>query len=66
MLTDEERKQAGAEDMVEDLEAPVGAQAEVAGGEAHPETVRLVRPAVRSILTESPSFTSLAPPPPPK
>ena len=65
-MTDEESKQAGADDVVEDLEAPVAAQAEVAGGADHasPETVRSVRPHVRDILETSPSFNTLATPPP--
>jgi hypothetical protein len=67
-MTDEDGKHVGAEEMIEDLEAPVAAQAEVAGGADHasPETVRSVRPHVRDILETSPSFTTLAPPPPPK
>ena len=70
-MPDEDRKHVGAEEMIEDLEAPVAVQAEVAGGadSASPETLRSVRTHVRDILTSSPSFRSLPPPqqpPPPK
>ena len=33
-MTEEERKEEGAEELVEDLEAPVEAQGDVAGGRA--------------------------------
>jgi hypothetical protein len=64
-MTDEERKEEGTDEAIEDLEAPADAQADVAGGEvcakptticADPSCVDTVRRCIRLSLQHVESF----------
>jgi hypothetical protein len=43
-MTDKDRKEEGAEEAIEDLEAPAAAQEDVAGGRGLPPTMYCKRP----------------------